>query len=289
MHMIPDNSENYYEIAWGIREAIFKKIIGDGGKNLHTVLDEFCDFECSHEILLETKNGRIRELNLDVSFLTGNAKIAPIPASAARGPKATELSDILRRVEMLAGFVRDEGFDTVAELGCGYGLNLFRLNRALDGLPLRYIAAEYTESGRRLCAQLAELKGGMPVETAFIDHKKPDLEFLAGAEKALIFTCHSIEQVAVIPDDYFAVLAKAAPRMLGVHFEPFGFQVACESPLTRAQKKLFERKDWNRNFHACLRAAEAAGTITLRSVELECFAAQSENPTSLAVWDNGVD
>jgi len=283
--MLIDTSENYYELAWAVRDAIFTKIIGDGGGDLHGILDEFSDFECSHQILLETRNGRLEELNLNVAFLTGNAKILPLPEGASPGPKAVELDDILKRVELLAGFVRDGGFDTVVELGAGYGLNLFRLHHALGNPPLRYIAAEYTESGRRLCDRLAKLDGSMAVETAFINHKQPDLGFLKSARKALIFTCHSIEQVARIPDDYFAVLAAAAPEVLGVHFEPFGFQVACDRPLTRRQKEFFDEKHWNGNLHACLRAAEAAGTITVRDVELECFAAQSDNPTSLAVWE----
>ena len=172
--MLVDNSENYYELAWAVREAIFKKIIGEGRTDLHAVLDAFCDFECRHAISLRTQSGRINELGLDVTLLTGEARIEPIADTREIQTRAGELPDILRRIDMLAGFAR-QGFDAIVELGCGYGLNLFRLNRALGGRPMRYIGAEYTQSGRRLCARLAQLPGGMAVETAFIDHKKPDL------------------------------------------------------------------------------------------------------------------
>lgn len=285
--MIIYNSENYYELAWAVRETVFNQIIGDGGKDLQAVLDAFCDFEYRYVVIPEILNGRNEELGLDLPpFLSGKATITPLQDSARDHVKSTELSDIQRRIDRLAGFVGDR-FDTIVELGCGYGFNLFRLHRALGGRPLRYIAAEYTKSGRRLCARLATLDGGMPLETAFIDHKNPDLGFMAGVEKALIFTCHSIEQVAALPENYFAVLASAAPRVLGIHFEPFGFQVACDTPQAREHKRIFESKDWNTNFYTRLKAAEAAGTITLRGVELEGLTAQAGNPTSIAIWDNG--
>lgn len=283
--MLVENSENFYELSWAIREAIFKKIIGGGERNLHAALDAFCEFECDHHFVLETRNARILELNQDIAFLTGNARIEPIPDAGEREERRVELADALKRVDRLADLAGGD-FDAIVELGCGYGLNLFRLHRALGSRPMRYIAAEYTNSGRRLCAELAKLDGGIPLEAVFIDHKNPDLGFMAGIGKALIFTCHSIEQVASLPETYFSVLAGAAPSVLCAHFEPFGFQVECETPRTRSQKDFFQKKGWNADFYARLKAAEAAGTLHLLSVELECYAAQSDNPTSVAIWHN---
>lgn len=284
--MLIENSENFYEVAWAVREAIFKQIIEGGGRSLHAALDAFCEFECTHNFMLETRNARILELNQDIAFLTGNVRIEPISGAGTHEERRVELADALKRVDRLADLA-DGDFDAIVELGCGYGLNLFRLHRALGGRPMRYIAAEYTNSGRRLCAELAKLDGGMPLETAFIDHKDPDLGFMAGIDRALIFTCHSIEQVASLPETYFSVLAGAAPSVLCAHFEPFGFQVECETPRTRNQKDFFRQKGWNADFYTRLKAAEAAGTLNLRTVELECFAAQSDNPTSVAIWDSG--
>ncbi|MBT3358869.1 MAG: hypothetical protein HN403_04490 [Rhodospirillales bacterium] len=178
----------------------------------------------------------------------------------------------------------DADTDAIIELGCGYGINLFRLMRLLKDQKFRWFGAEYTESGRSLCAKLADLDGSEPMDVPFIDHAAPDLGFMADVEKPLVFTCHSIEQVSIIPNNYFSILARAAPGVRGVHLEPFGFQADPSAPNSPTHRNFMHDQGWNLNFFSCLKLAEEKGDIRIEHVEIEKYDTTPNNPTSLAVW-----
>ena len=282
--MLPKSSESFYEYAWAAREMLFEKIISGGENSLQRALHQFALYEGTHEFKVEIVNGRVEETGEILKFYSGNIQISEM-SDVSRDELKDQIEGVYERVRFLSEFL-DDDVEAIVELGSGYGLNLFRLREILGDRPLRYFAAEYTESGRRLSARLAGLDGGMPLEVAFIDHKAPNLDFLKGIGKALIFTCHSIEQVNRIPDDYFSILADAAENIRVIHMEPFGFQVPDFVGKFPGQVGYFENNDWNGNFYETLRAAEEAGTIQLERVELEKFFVQLGNPTSIAVWDS---
>jgi hypothetical protein len=282
--VLPDTNQNYYELAWKAREVIVDQIISKYGNSLKSVLDQFSLFEGSHEVDVQKGVLLVEGTEDKIPVLTGRVQFIKAPDISHKEIEE-HIASVNRRMEFLATFLEDD-VEVVVELGCGYGLNLFRLKEILGDRTLRYIGAEYTESGRRLCAKLADIDGEMPVEVDFIDHKSPNLDFLNNIGKCLIFTCHSIEQVEEIPSNYFSILAKAAEKIRCVHFEPFGFQVPDFSHKFLQQKQLFENKGWNKNFFEILRAAEKNGEIQIDRIEVEMFVDQPGNPTSVAVWDN---
>lgn len=282
--MLPKSSESFYEYAWAVREMLFEKIIAGGENSLQRALHQFALYDGTHEVQLEIVNGRVEETGEILKFYSGNVKINEMPGVSSDELK-NQIEGVYERAKFLSGFL-DDDVEAIVELGSGYGLNLFRLHEILEDRPLRYFAAEYTESGRRLSARLAGLDGGLPLEVAFIDHKAPNLDFLNGIGKALIFTCHSIEQVNRIPDDYFSVLAKAAEKVRVIHMEPFGFQVPDFVGKFPQQVEFFKDNGWNDNFYETLRAAEKIGTIQLTRLELEKFSVQRGNPTSIAIWES---
>ncbi|MCC7016754.1 MAG: hypothetical protein IT564_06085 [Rhodospirillales bacterium] len=183
--------------------------------------------------------------------------------------------------------VAQEGFDAIVELGAGYGRALFELYFQGGPSKARYIGAEFTRSGQELMAKFLKLAPGLPFETAFFDHQKPDLSFLRKRTKrVLIFTHHSIEQVKTLPENYFSVLADAAPYVVGVHFEPFGFQLVPGSDISKRHAEFIAKKDYNSNFLSTLRAAEGRKVLNVRLLAANVINPQSENPTSIAVWES---
>lgn len=184
--------------------------------------------------------------------------------------------------------IAQEGFDAIVELGAGYGRALIEIYFQGGPSRARYIGAEFTRSGRELMSEFLKLAPALSFKTAFFDHNRPDLSFLGKKTKrVLIFTHHSIEQVKTLPDNFFSVLAAAAPRVVGVHFEPFGFQLAPESAMSKAHAEFVARKYYNSNFLSALKAAEERKTLRIRHLAANVINPQGENPTSVAVWESG--
>ena len=109
---------------------------------------------------------------------------------------------------------------------------------------------------------------------------------LAGAEKVLLFTCHSLEQVKRLPERFFDVLAAAAPEVTAIHLEPFGFQIERKSSVSKKHAAFIKGSFFNMNLAEVLRAAEKRKKLTVRVTVLNAINPQEENPTSIAVWDN---
>lgn len=277
---VPFTNENYYEIVWKARANIFDQIILSKD-NITDVLNEFVAFDLTHTFsptIAQDKGGSLR-------FLSRSLTIKPEPIPDAPGQIAEHIRGETARMEFVAAAL-DSDTQAIVELGCGYGMNLFRLSQILGDREIRYIGAEVTQSGRDLCAKLAALPYTVPLQVEFIDHNAPDLSFLKPFDNVLIFTCHSIEQVRSIPDDYFSVLSKSAPKVKGVHLEPFGFQLENTSPQSKTQEELFVSKGWNLNFAACLLGAAHAGTVKVTDVRKDVYSVQRGNPTSVAVWES---
>lgn len=193
-----------------------------------------------------------------------------------------------RTAELLGDLAAHYGpFDVIAEFGCGSGRNLFELHDELGDSQVRYVGGEFATSGIELAQEIARHhEAGDRFTFAPFDHTKPDPALIGPARKALLLTVHSIEQVHRLPLDYFHRLAAAAPAVVGIHIEPFGFQVnAGLGPATRHQARQFAERRWNTNLHHALRRAEADGVIAIDRLELECFLPDdASNPSSLAIW-----
>jgi len=308
--MIPHSNENFYELAWQARSQIIDGIINENERSLYRVLKLFEQFEMKKitrfemHVEGEVENGSQPGGSFTdqrKKFYTGRGALFDRKLSAEEnGSERYKIRksivedgvqrDVLRYVDMMtvpARWIADlatDGYDAIVELGSGYGRNLFEIYFNGGAKNTRYIAAEYTNSGRILCEKLAALEPALTLETVFLDHKQPDFSFLSGMERVLVFSCHSIEQVATLPDNYLKKLVASVPFIHGVHFEPFGFQMGVDSDITKAHDQYIRGRGYNLNLYPCLQAALEQKVIDDLWTSKEAMTLEAGNPTSVAVW-----
>ncbi|MEX2451542.1 MAG: hypothetical protein WD407_11855 [Rhodospirillales bacterium] len=188
--------------------------------------------------------------------------------------------------DFILDFLQETGkVDCVVELGCGYGRNLFEMHYG-GGPRIPYYGGELTLAGQVLGTKLAALNPDLNFSFHPFDHVAPNLDWLPAYEKVFFTTVHSIEQVNRIDLDFFCCLVNAAPHVIGLHLEPFGFQAKPDlGPATTAHAEFFRRNDWNLNFYETLTRARDEGLIVIDFVDTELFfPCDPMNPTSLAIW-----
>lgn len=287
----PGESQRFnYDDAWAIRLDFIRRKLAQGTFNARQLLAAL-KRQDRHFLLGTRANGPPAWLRQTFPADTplwpsGQAqqRMTSIKGEFLTVPSYAEF----RTAELLGDLALHYGpFDVIAELGCGSGRNLFELYDELADPRVRYVGGEFAASGIELAREIAsrhEARDRFTFEA--FDHTRPDLSLIGPAGKALLLTVHSIEQVHRLPLDYFHRLAAAAPAVIGIHIEPFGFQVdAALGPATRHHVNHFARRRWNSNLHHVLRRAEADGVIAVDHVELECFLPiDATNPSSLAIW-----
>jgi len=301
------SNEAMYERLWEARIRIMEQVLDEGEKNLYRALKRFEELNrlCRITILsveqgFTTPDGEERKLNVMGDLVNVEEK-EPLSEKNREIPfdrqqtvvEFGEKRETFHHLDYESLVTRwlldmlDDSYDAIVELGSGYGRNLFEIYYNGGPGSARYFAAEYTESGRTMTERFVDLDDELPLESVFFDHKNPDLSFLTrhGFKKVFLFSCHSIEQVSEIPDRYFPALAGAAPRVLGVHFEPFGFQVSAETELAKEHRNFILNKEYNLNFFERLNQAAVDGVLEIRYLAENIVAPQLENPTSVAVWE----
>jgi SAM-dependent methyltransferase len=288
---LPTKAEGFdYEDAWAARLALVRDKIAAGEDKARYLLAALQRQE--RFFTLWTQPGlppRWAPRRADPGVETwppGNRMLRP---SSLRGAFAWIPAYAEFRVDtLLADIAESHGpFDVIAELGCGYGRNLFDLYDAHPDRHVRYVGGEYMAPGIDLAREIAGChEAGERFTFTRFDHMQPDLSLVGPARRVMIVTVHSIEQVQRLPTDYFHRLAQAAPEVVGVHIEPFGHQVnAGLGPATREQVKLFANRRWNGNMHHIARRAAADGVIAIDQISLECcLPTDPINPSSLLVW-----
>ena len=189
-------------------------------------------------------------------------------------------------VNMIIDALALEQYDSVIELGCGYGQNLFKIFYNGGGVNLRYFGGEFTKSGVEMAKKLASIEPNMRAEFFHFNHLKPKFDKkLDFGKKVLVFTCHTIEQVKEIPDNWFKVVASIAPFVRCIHAEPFGFQIRNLGEASKNHKDYFIQNGWNVNFASTLKKANQNGDIIIEDAMLEYSCGTDPfNPTSIAVW-----
>lgn len=189
-------------------------------------------------------------------------------------------------VNMIIDALALEQYDSVIELGCGYGQNLFKIFYSGGGVNLKYFGGEFTKSGVEMARKLANIEPNMRAEFFHFNHLKPKFDKkLDFGKKVLVFTCHTIEQVKEIPDNWFKVVASIAPFVRCIHAEPFGFQIRNLCEATKNHKDYFIQNGWNLNFASTLKKANQNGDIIIEDAMLEYSCGTDPfNPTSIAVW-----
>jgi len=130
-NFLPYNNENFYELAWKERAKIFDGIIPQHN-NISDVLEAFTRFELTHTLFPVI-------LHADgdpTSILSGLFNIQPVDLPNADTIIANHISGETRRLEVIASLI-DDDTQAVIELGCGYGLNLFRLSDMLGDRDIK--------------------------------------------------------------------------------------------------------------------------------------------------------
>ena len=201
---------------------------------------------------------------------------ATVPTAVAFGGQSA-----LVREHVLASCLQDT--DLIIELGAGWSWHLF--SAWVGGGPRSavYVAAEYTESGRRASAQLADLDPALDFRAIEFDYREPTFDSLDRGRHAVLFTQHSIEQVAQVPESLFDAIRSVADRVSCIHFEPVGWQ-AEQRDRTGSSRSYAEQHDYNRNLVDALRKQEAAGLLEIDELSPEVVGVNPRNATTVARW-----
>ncbi|WP_069633145.1 hypothetical protein [Campylobacter pinnipediorum] len=284
--------QKFYENAWAFRADFMRSLLNKGKLNTYQIIHKLSNMERLYELSMTTADESVqwnaREFKDDNKLDFANIPIAT--NTSAYGNLLTvpyhfsyNFSDLLIDIYDKTG-----PYDSIVELGCGYGRNLFEIFYRGGPVDVPYFGGEFTNSGVQIATELATATPHMKTKFFHFNHLEPDLSDLDFGKKALVFTCHSIEQVREISDDWFKVVASAADEVVGVHLEPFGFQVKHLSEISQKHQKFMEKNHWNLNFAQVLVKASNSGIIILDDNLLENSLPEDPiNPGSIAIWHSG--
>ncbi|HEY1505911.1 MAG TPA: hypothetical protein VGF92_16520 [Stellaceae bacterium] len=280
---------SFYESAWSIRASHLRGLIAAGESNIPRLLRRFEAFERKYRVKSDGEDAWFERMVWPKEQEMGPAGVPLLRASSLRGNHTLipfHASDNL--ADFIVDYIDEKGpFDAIVELGCGYGRNLFNIFYGGGPQGVRYYGGELTESGVAVAREIAALDPAMAVSFFPFDYLAPALA-IAPAERALVFTMHSIEQVCQIDARLFGVIAGAARRVDCIHLEPFGFQLAELGPASRGHRTQAIENSWNVNFAEALQEARQTHGLQISCLITELsLPTDPHNPTSLAIWHAG--
>jgi SAM-dependent methyltransferase len=278
---------SFYEVAWAHRAEFMRAKIRDGESDPYRIIKLLEAHERRYQF--DYTNGVPKDERRTWSELFGSTP-AGVPMWRGTSLLGQKLLAPFHARDCLHDFVIDYinetgPYDCILELGCGYGRGLFEIFYSGGPSNVPYFGGELTASGVSLARDLAALRPDMKASFFHFDHLKPDLSAVPRFERVLLYTMHSIEQVAEIDPSLFEVLASAGARVTGLHFEPFGWQVRDTGPVSREHRMAMQENRWNQNFAASLAEAGRRYGLTCDFEMIEAFLPSDwANPTSLAIW-----
>ena len=210
-----------------------------------------------------------------VEAVFGGAR-AEVPAAVARGGYQALIVDTV-----LAQCSADT--DLVVELGSGWGRNLLLAWLAGGPRRARYVAAEYTAAGRRVASRLGSLAPGLDLASIPFDYRAPDLGLVGAGRRALVFTAHSVEQIAHLPGSVIDRVRGLAEDVTCVHFEPVGWQFR-DRALEGSSEGYAAEHDYSANLASLLQERARAGELELLDVIPEAVGVNPANATTVVVW-----
>lgn len=186
---------------------------------------------------------------------------------------------VVRFVEEL---MEEHGVKTLAETGCGTGINLFFIN-ALAGIS-RFVGGEIcsnaVELGNRICSDLK-----LPGQFKLFDYQDGESlrQLVSGLEDYALLTCHSIEQIQVREAGFIDnILALPNRPRIVIHIEPV--QWKDKTLPSQLCEKYATINCYNQDLGDLIVEKEAAGAIEVLTRRKRCFGISAFNPSSLIAW-----
>ena len=280
--------QDFYEKAWAFRAKFLESELQSGANALQAI-KELEKKERGYTLGVNDTTGEVLYMKKEISDDEPHIKDTNIALYSKRGfngniiilPKHTSYDFTTLLIDLIDA---TGPYDAIIELGCGYGRNLFEIFYGGGPREAKYIGGEFTKSGIEIAQKLAKKAPKMKTEFFHFNHLEPKLPFKKPFKRAFVFTCHSIEQVMQINENWFDEVVKAGEFVRGAHLEPFGFQLKNSGPLSDMHKDFMIQNSWNINFAEVLRQAVERKIIKDEQIFLEMGVTPDVNVGSLAFW-----
>ena len=280
--------QDFYEKAWAFRAKFLESQL-ESGANALQAIKELEKKERGYTLGVNDTTGEVLYMKKEISDDEPHIKDTNIALYSKRGfngniiilPKHTSYNFRTLLIDLIDA---TGPYDAIIELGCGYGRNLFEIFYGGGPREAKYIGGEFTKSGVEIAQKLAKKAPKMKTEFFHFNHLEPKLPFKKPFKRAFVFTCHSIEQVMQINENWFDEVVKAGEFVRGAHLEPFGFQLKNSGPLSDMHKDFMIQNSWNINFAEVLRQALERKIIKDEQIFLEMGVTPDVNVGSLAFW-----
>ena len=280
--------QDFYEKAWAFRAKFLESELQSGANALQAI-KELEKKERGYTLGVNDTTGEVLYMKKEISDDEPHIKDTNIALYSKRGfngniiilPKHTSYDFRILLIDLIDA---TGPYDAIIELGCGYGRNLFEIFYGGGPRDAKYIGGEFTKSGVEIAQKLAKKAPKMKTEFFHFNHLEPKLPFKKPFKRAFVFTCHSIEQVMQINENWFDEVVKAGEFVRGAHIEPFGFQLKNSGPLSDMHKDFMIQNSWNINFAEVLRQALERKIIKDEQIFLEMGVTPDVNVGSLAFW-----
>lgn len=280
--------QDFYEKAWAFRAKFLEEQL-ESGTNALQAIKELEKKERGYTLGVNDTTGEVLYMKKEISDDEPHIKDTNIALYSKRGfngniiilPKHTSYNFTTLLIDLIDA---TGPYDAIIELGCGYGRNLFEIFYGGGPREAKYIGGEFTKSGIEIAQKLAKKASKMKTEFFHFNHLEPKLPFKKPFKRAFVFTCHSIEQVMQINENWFDEVVKAGEFVRGAHIEPFGFQLKNSGPLSDMHKDFMIQNSWNINFAEVLRQALERKIIKDEQIFLEMGVTPDVNVGSLAFW-----
>ena len=280
--------QDFYEKAWAFRAKFLESQL-ESGANALQAIKELEKKERGYTLGVNDTTGEVLYMKKEISDDEPHIKDTNIALYSKRGfngniiilPKHTSYDFRTLLIDLIDA---TGPYDAIIELGCGYGRNLFEIFYGGGPREAKYIGGEFTKSGVEIAQKLAKKAPKMKTEFFHFNHLEPKLPFKKPFKRAFVFTCHGIEQVMQINENWFDEVVKAGEFVRGAHLEPFGFQLKNSGPLSDMHKDFMIQNSWNINFAEVLRQALERKIIKDEQIFLEMGVTPDVNVGSLAFW-----
>ncbi|MDD3896386.1 MAG: class I SAM-dependent methyltransferase [Candidatus Peribacteraceae bacterium] len=219
----------------------------------------------------DVKNYELRSGNLGKICISRKGKLYEMPADRIADFNANLLTKYAKP------FMKK--VDTVVEIGCGYGINLWELSKKYPGK--KYIGGEYSKNAIETASMLYENSPLISVKYCnFYDSTYNILEQCGANSKVLLITRHAIEQLPTA-ENVIQTLSQYFDRLVAVvHMEPI--HENCDNTLLGMMRKKYTKmNDYNQDL---LSIVQNRNDIEILRNDYDVYGVSPLNPTSVLIW-----